>query len=206
MAVSNAGGILSIPPSSCLLLLRLAGRTVGSAAVSVDIDLTRSEFSITWRLGSLWSTAVRGRRADIAEIGVVVEGVRLLVERVTLSAVNGVVMSNGCRSRFIHPGIGHPRLRALHAMFSFAPLIRPPAFGLPSNHLAQIQNGEPMESLQLVEGVKEHRFGGGLKPVERRWLSAVMASFLGLPSSYVQKTRKAPVPSYDSSDDESDWQ
>lgn len=85
---------------------RLASRAVGSAAVSVDMELTRSDFSITWKLGSLWSTAVRGRLVDISQIGVVVEGVRkswLVSYQAQLSVLNEkmVLHSMGCESHLV---------------------------------------------------------------------------------------------------------
>ncbi|CAI5466767.1 unnamed protein product, partial [Closterium sp. Yama58-4] len=42
------------------------------------------------------------------------------------------------------------------------------------------QNGEPMAVCQLAEGVKEHRFGGGLKPVEQQWVMGQIGEFLGI--------------------------
>ncbi|CAI5976098.1 unnamed protein product [Closterium sp. NIES-64] len=98
----------------------LAKKVVSTVAVSVDLVFDRQgggEFSITWRVGDLWSHTERGRCADISRAAVVVEG---------------------------------------------------------------FQNGEPMAVCQLAEGVKEHRFGGGLKPVEQQWVVGQIGEFLGI--------------------------
>ncbi|GJP36651.1 hypothetical protein CLOM_g21135 [Closterium sp. NIES-68] len=101
----------------------LAKKVVSSIAVSVDLVFDRrgegpgGDFSITWRVGDLWSHTERGRCADVSRAAVVVEG---------------------------------------------------------------FQNGEPMAVCQLAEGVKEHRFGGGLKPVEQQWVVGQIGEFLGI--------------------------
>ncbi|CAI5495642.1 unnamed protein product, partial [Closterium sp. Naga37s-1] len=121
--------LVSLPPSLAKKVvstvavsvdLVLAKKVVSTVAVSVDLVFDRQgggEFSITWRVGDLWSHTERGRCADISRAAVVVEG---------------------------------------------------------------FQNGEPMAVCQLAEGVKEHRFGGGLKPVEQQWVVGQIGEFLGI--------------------------
>eukprot|EP00850_Spirogloea_muscicola_P004998 SM000022S07212 [mRNA] locus=s22:493953:499216:- [translate_table: standard] len=42
-------------------------------------------------------------------------------------------------------------------------------------------NGRPITACELVEGVRRHRFGGSLRPVEKDWIAQEIADFAGLP-------------------------
>ncbi|KAH9320533.1 hypothetical protein KI387_015172, partial [Taxus chinensis] len=53
--------------------IRLARRTFSGLVISVDLKFGSKEFSITWKLGNLWSYRVEGKTKDIISVGVIAE-------------------------------------------------------------------------------------------------------------------------------------
>lgn len=53
-----------------LVAYRLAKSAVSSIAVAVEVEVNASTFSITWKVGGLWSHTVEGRTEDISSVDV----------------------------------------------------------------------------------------------------------------------------------------
>ncbi|XP_059072812.1 uncharacterized protein LOC131034044 isoform X2 [Cryptomeria japonica] len=53
--------------------IRLAKRTVSSLVIGADLNFGSKKFSITWKLGNLWSYRVDGQTKDIISVGLIIE-------------------------------------------------------------------------------------------------------------------------------------